>query len=214
MPDVDEVIAESIAAPKLTHKGHGKYVVEGSEELFNSKAEAEAFAARVVSEAEFANEHGDVVPEGVEIHDRTLIFNGSILEVPMNMMYLPDGDFNPMYDRAWFYGWGTTLGTDVADKRAKGYKPVTPEELQAAVDAGKAPEHYLSLLHQDGNMLVYGDAVLMRMPRVLWRQRLAEKQEAAMRRIKRTEEEQEAAKDRLGMRDPGVPLKNELTIRL
>jgi len=197
----------------LKHKGFGRYEVDGV--TYESK-EAALQARKLLLERDALEaEVGDVIPPGVKIHERVLEFRGSILEVPMNEVYLPDGSINPMYDRAWVYAWAAYNGTDIADKQAKGYEIVRYEELKEMVDNGKAPAHYLSLLRRDGDFLVYGDLILMRVPRVRWRQWQREKFERAMGAFKRTEQKNLDMADNMGVRlyDLGKGA-NELTIRL
>ena len=169
----------------LVHKGFGKYEVGGV--LYPNKKEALKAQAKLLADEEFANEYGDVMPEGVDIKvvDRSLVFRGSILEVPMNEVYLQDGSFNPMYDRAWYYAWASRTQRGVSAYQALGYRLFTVDELESMVDDGKAPAHYLSLLQRDGDNLAYEDLVLMRTPRPQWRQRKAEQARRLEMRTKR-----------------------------
>jgi len=198
----------------MTHKGFGKYAVTGTDQIFPSKKAAERYIEEQEAAAEFANEYGDIIPEGIEIRDRTLVYGGSLMRLPMNELYLPNGDHNPHYDRAWIWGWASHDGVDIAAKKAIGYYTVSEEELKEAVENGSVPEHYLSLLRPEGSLLTYGDAVLMRMPRVLWRQRQAEKEKRAVAFIKRQDDEARAAQDRLGMKPADVPITNEVSTGL
>ena len=206
----DEVVEQY----PLEHKGFGKYEVGGTGKTFPSKAEAEAYRQQLLEQATFEGDYGDIVPDGITIHDNSLVFRGSVLEVPMNELFLPDGSYNPMYDRAWYYGWGADTGTDISDKQAKGYHLFLWEELDQMVEQGTAPAHYRSLLQRKGDRLLYGDAVLMRIPRIRWRQLQQAKHEAAIRRIKRTDDAQREAADKIGMKPAGVNMRNELTIRM
>lgn len=203
-------------APKLemTHKGFGKYAVTGTDQIFPSKKAAERYIEEQEAAADFANEYGDIIPEGIEIHDRTLVYGGSLMRLPMNELYLPNGDHNPYYDRAWVWGWASDDGVDIAAKKAIGYRLVSEEDLKKDVADEKVPEHYLSLLRAEGTRLTYGDAVLMRMPRVMWRQRQAEKEQRAVAFIKKSDDEQRAAQDRLGMRPADLPITNEVSTGL
>lgn len=164
----------------LTHKGFGKYEVNGV--IHPNKELALQAQAQLVSHAEAEEVYGDIIPEGVDIKvtDRSLVYRGSLLEVPMNEVFLPTGEYNPMYDRAWTYAWAARTARGISAYRAVGYELFTYETLEAMVIEGTAPPHYLSLLQRDGEHLVYGDLVLMRTPRVRWRQRKAE-QEAKLR---------------------------------
>lgn len=196
----------------LKHKGFGKYEVDGV--TYASKKEALEARALLLERDALEDEIGDVVPEGIKIHDRVLEFRGSVMEVPMNEPYLPDGEINPMYDRAWVYAWAGYNGTDIADRQARGYHIVQYDDLKEMVDNGKAPVHYLSLLRRDGQYLVYGDLILMRVPRVLWRQRLREKYERAMGTFKKLEKEQRENQAALNMPTVSTGQPNELVIKL
>ena len=171
----------------LIHKGFGRYEVNG---VVHANKEA-ALKAQAELNAQLAAEeiYGDIIPEGVTLRvtDHSLIFRGSLLEVPMNEVYTPDGGFNPMYDRAWYYAWAARNGRSISAYRVLGYGFVTYEELETMVMDGKAPAHYLSLLQRDGEHLVHGDLILMRCPRVQWRQRKAEEQAALVARSAKME---------------------------
>lgn len=216
MSDAENVVeAAPTAGPEkypLAHIGFGKYTVNG--ETYKSKKEALRAREALLKQEEEQDEFGDTIPEGIIIRDRTLEFRGSVMEVPMNEPYLPDGDRNPYYDRAWVYAWAAYNGTDIADKQARGYHIFSQEDLDEMVEGGKAPEHYLSLLRRDGKYLVYGDLILMRIPRVLWRQRQREKYERNLGAFKRVEKEQRDAADRLNIPVVESGVSNELTIRL
>lgn len=182
----------------LVHKGFGKYEVGGK--TYPNKKEALKAQAKLQADEEFANEYGDVMPEGVDIRviDRSLVFRGSVLEVPMNEIYLQDGTFNPMYDRAWYYAWAARNQRGVSAYQALGYKLFTIDELETMVDEGKAPPHYLSLLQRDGDNLVYEDLVLMRTPRMMWRQRKVEQAKQTEARIRRRSDDALHQGDHLG----------------
>lgn len=197
----------------LIHKGFGKYSVEGQgDKVFNTKAEAQGYVDDLLKVAAFENEFGDVVPEGVQINSRPLQFRRTMLELPMNEHYTPDGDPNPYYDRAWYWGWGRAQGDDIAKKQSRGWRVVSREELEQAVEDDSVPEHYRQLLMpvDTGTRMQYGDLVLMRQPRVLWRQQQAAKEEAARRRIYRTDEEQQKLFDDAGVRTANGPITNEI----
>lgn len=199
--------------PRAVHKGFGKYEFEG----VRYDSYDEAAAAIAAHDAAMALEAviGDLEPdEDIKVTDRTLVYRNSIMELPMNEPYLPDGSYSPHYDRTYLWAWSRLDGVSITAKRAQGYRLVSEEELKASIEAGITPEHYASLFHADGSMLTYGDSVLMRIPRVKWRQLQAEKEAAAMRAIKRTDEEQYAAADKLGMKVEPAPIKNEITTGL
>lgn len=192
------VVADGDKFP-LTHKGFGRYEMNGT--LYASKDEALAAQAKLLAQETAADLYGDVLPEGVDITvtDRSLVFRGSILEVPMNEVFLPDGDYNPMYDRAWYYAWAARRARSISAYEALGYKKFTYQELEAMVEEGKAPAHYLSLLQRDGDYLVHGDLLLMRTPRVYWRQRKAAQQAATEARVATSRQMAEASSDALGL---------------
>lgn len=169
----------------LNHLGFGRYEVDGAK--YPSKEAALRAQASLIARKEAEDSiYGDLIPEGFDfkVTDRSLVFRGSVLEVPMNEVYLPDGDFNPMYDRMYFYAWAARRARSISSYEAVGYKKFLYSELEAMVEEGAAPAHYLSLLQRDGDFLVYGDLLLMRTPRVLWRQR----KEAQAKRAKALQE--------------------------
>lgn len=190
----------------LTHKGFGKYEVGGV--TYQNKKEALKAQAKLIADEEFSNEYGDIMPSGVDIKviDRSLVFRGSVLEVPMNEVYLEDGTFNPMYDRSWYYAWAARNQRGVSAYQALGYRLFVIEELEAMVRDGKAPPHYLSLLQRDGDNLVYEDLVLMRTPRPQWRQRKAEQARQTEARIKRRSDDALHQGDHLGFAREDVSL--------
>lgn len=210
-PEVPETL--TIAKYKLTHKGFGKYAVEGTGKTLPSLHEAKQFVADLLKAEAFTDQFGDIVPEGIEIRERTLEIRGSLTELPMNEVYLEDGSVNPYYDRAWVWGWGRATGNDIASKQAKGYRLVSRDELESEVKDGKVPDHYLSLLMpiEHGTRLLYGDLALMRQPRILWRQQRAAEEARATSRIKVTEEQNHAALDQAGVKNLSGPISNEVS---
>jgi len=119
-------------------------------------------------------------------NDRVVKYNGTLLDLPMNFPYLPDGKtLNPYYDRRWHWGWAAHRNpSDVADKRERGFTFVDRETLEAGVANEEIPDHYKHVLREEGSYLVYGDLILMRQPRVLYRQLQAQKDETALRAVK------------------------------
>jgi hypothetical protein len=196
------------------HKGFGRYEVDG--QLFQSKAEAERYVAAQKAQAEEDLEIGDIVPEGfdMKIYETSPYYRGSPMELAMNEVYTPNGGHNRFYDREWIWAWAAHRGTDIADKRAKGYQLVTLPELEKGIKEDRYPEHILSLVREEGSYLVYGDSVLMRMPRVLWRQRKREQLERNMRFFKDLDTKQRAQFDNAGVGIGKQPMTNELQIRL
>lgn len=199
--EVLEVTESTIAEEQfpLTHKGFGRYEVGGT--TYPNKEEALTAQAKLLSNAEFENEYGDILPEGYDfkVVDHSLVFRGSLLEVPMNEVYLHDGSFNPMYDRAWYYAWAARSRSSISAYQAIGYTLFTIDELEALVDAGKAPAHYLSLLQREGENLVYEDLILMRTPRAMWRQRKQREAAASERRANRSFQSQMDDFGRVGL---------------
>ena len=208
---------EEFGGYTLVHKGYGMYVIEGVvNKEFNSREEAVSHIADLEAVSAYEKEFGDLVPEGVEINHRTLMYSGTLIELPMNQRYLPEGAHSPYYDRAWVWGWGRATGTDIPMKEAKGYRCVTREELEEAVEEGKVPEHYRSLLMptEHGKRMLFGDLALMRCPRILWRQRKAEKEKAALRKVQKVDEQNEAAFDKAGVKNVSGPIQNEVSTGL
>jgi len=200
---------------KPKHVGFGRYEVDG--QRFESKDDAYAYIEAKRVEAEDEEQFGDVIPEGYDmsILDRPYIYRGSMMELPMNERYAPDGSFNKYYDREWHWGWGAFVGTDISDKQAKGYKTVDIETLEKLVKDDKVPSHVLSMVRAEGTMLVYGDSILMRMPRVIRRQRMRENFERNMRRMKALDQKQRQAFEEagVGLSEREEAGKNELDIR-
>jgi hypothetical protein len=200
----------------LNHKGHGKYTIEGQKKEFLSRQDAVNFIGDLVENRRYEEQFGDVLPEGFEMRHRTLMYGGTLLELPMNFHYLPDGAHSPYYDRAYVWGWGRVTGSDIADKQARGFRLVTREDLEAAVEDGSVPDHYLSFLMSvdHGARMVYSDLALMRQPRVLWRQQHAKEDEQVFRRLKMQDEANHEVFDRAGVSTASNPVKNEVTTGL
>jgi hypothetical protein len=204
--------SEQVDGFNLVHKGHGKYSVEGHSKEFSSREDALSYIRDLKSTEAFQNRYGDIVPDGVDIHAHNLEYRGTLIELPMNEMFLPDGTHSPYYDRAWVWGWARAAGHDVSMRQARGWRLVPRDELEAGVEAGTIPDHYRALLMSvdHGNRMQYGDLILMRVPRVLWRQQQAEKEKAVFARIRRTDEQQHALFEEAGVRHTSTPISNEL----
>lgn len=213
-PTTEETAVEQYP---LKHVGNGRYRIVGDRDdtLYANKEEAQAARLHLIEQDELEEDFGDILPPGIKIRDRSLQFRGSMLEVPMNEPYLPNGDRNPMYDRAWVYGWAAFNGTSIADHQSNGYEIVRHSDIKKLVEDGKCPEHYLSLLRREGEYLHYGDLVLMKIPRIYWREQQAEKRNKAMEQFKKIQEKNNAQADRANIPvvDAGHRA-NEVTIRL
>lgn len=196
------------------HKGFGRYEVDG--QTFQNKAEAERYVAAQKAQAELEQEVGDLIPEGfdMKIHENTMVYRGSLMELPMNEVYAPNGDYNRFYDREWYWAWAAHNGTDISDKRAKGYQLVSLTDIEKGVKDGRYPEHVLSMVREEGSYLVYGDSVLMRMPRALRRRWLEQKKERNLRFFKDLDAKQRAQFEDAGVGVGKLPVTNELQIRL
>lgn len=201
-------------SPKPVHKGFGRYEVDG--QLFQSKAEAERYVAAQNAQAELEKEVGDVLPEGfnMRIYETTSQYRNSLMELPMNEVYTPTGEYNRFYDREWIWAWAAHNGTDISDKRAKGYQLVSLPMIEQGVKEDRIPEHVLSLVREEGSYLVYGDSVLVRMPRALWRQRQKEKLDRNLKFFKDLDAKQQAQFNQAGVGIGKQPVSNELQIRL
>jgi hypothetical protein len=212
-PETSVPETETVNGFTLIHKGHGKYGIEGQTKEFPSRTEALGYIADLEAAKQYEEQFGDLLPEGFEVRHRTLIYRDNPLELPMNEQYLPDGGHSPYYDRTWYWGWGRVSGPDIAQKQAKGYRLVTREELEEAVEEGKVPDHYLNLLMsvELGARVVYADLALMRIPRVLWRQHQAAKEKAAVQRIERQDASNHEAFDRAGVKNISGPIQNEVS---
>lgn len=197
------------------HVGFGRYEVDG--QRFESKDDALTYIERKKAEAEDEAEFGPVLPEGYDmaITEKPFVYRNSLMELAMNERYAPDGSFNKYYDREWLWGWAAENGTDISDKQAKGYRLVDLDTLNKLVKEDKVPRHVLSMVRQEGSYLVYGDSVLMRMPRVLWRQRQAEKYESVLKRMKNLDKKQKAyfKEHGVGITGRDDSGENELNIR-
>lgn len=203
---VKETVTEPTPANDYTpkHKGGGSYEVAGK--LIKGKEKAEEYARdlRRADERLNAPDLSDVMPPGwnARARDRAIQFRNNLRELPMNETHMPDGSINPMYDRAYRYVWASYSDVqDVPDKQSRGYELVSREELEKMVNDGKCPEHYLNLLREEGSYLVYADDVLMRQPRVLYRQMIAERERLAMAHVRRQEEQ-----GREQLANAGVPV--------
>lgn len=169
----------------VRHHHKGKWKMDGDETLYANKDEAfKAAAAREVSE-QIEAESGDVIPEGYEnfrLRTNHLV-RGSVMELPMNERYDASGGLNPLYDREFVWAWAYQDRQDIALHRAKGYRPVEPKEFKQAVKDGVVPEFISDLVYEEGSFVVYGDVVLMRCPRFIWRQRQKESLEENQKRM-------------------------------
>ncbi len=200
---------------ELKHVGFGRYEVDGQK--FKNKADAENYISKKKAEQEFHNEFGDVIPEGYEmaITEKVYEYRGSLMEVPMNEMYTPkDGEYSPYYDREWVWGWAAHSGTSISSWKSTGWKLVTLKELEDLVKANRAPAHMLNLVREEGSYLVYGDSVLMRKPRALWRQQKQEKATRSLKRVQSRHKQDQAFFENAGVSIDRLPVKNELTIKL
>ena len=204
-------MAKTDARYPLTHKGFGRYELNGT--LYPTKADAEAARAQLLANEEQDSLIGDLPVEGMVIRDRNLEFRGSVMEVPMNEPYLTTGELNPMYDRQWYYGWARMGGSSIARYQSRGYRPVRLEELEEMVEAGKAPAHYLSALQRQDSFLTYGDAVLMRIPRIAWRQQKEADRQRALKTFQRVQSEQDANAANIGLQPAKAPIENEVIVR-
>ena len=201
----------------LIHKGHGRYGIEGhANKEFPDRKAALGYISDLAAVAQVEEQFGDTLPAGIEINPRTVVYRGTLIELPMNEQYLPDGAHSPYYDRAWFWGWGRADSSDVAQKQALGYRIVTRDDLEAEVEEGRVPDHYRTLLLavEHGTRMQYGDLVLMRIPRVLWRQYHAAQDKAALQRITRQDEANHEVFDRAGVKNVSGPISNEVSTGL
>lgn len=166
---------ELIKKYNVRHHYRGTWKMDGDDTIYQNKSEAlKAAAAREVAE-QVEDEVGDVIPKGYERYDLTenRLVRGSIMELPMNEPYTAEGTHNPSYDREWVYAWAYQDRSDIASYRAKGFHPVEPKEFRASVKEGRIPQYVGDLVYEEGSFMAYGDSVLMRAPRFLWRQQKA-----------------------------------------
>lgn len=219
MADAKDKVETSAPAPTPEtkgpkHVGHGRYEYQGR--TFKDKVSAEAYERTYLTTQAFEDEHGDRLPEGYDltVHDRVYEYRGSLMELAMNERYTPIGDFNPYYDREWYYAWAAYNGTDISDKRSKGYQLMSIEALEKGVSEDRFPPHLQSMVRAEGTYLVYGDNVLMRMPRVIRRQQQEAKRARVLSRMKALDDAQRGFFDNAGVGIKESPVKNELEIRL
>lgn len=167
----------------VRHLGHGKWVMDGDATVYPNKGEV--FKAAAVREANEAieDELGDIRPKGYEHYSvtETRLVRNSALELPMNERYDLGGNINPYYDREWVYAWAYKDRAELARQRANGYIPVDPKDFRRDVKDGKIPDFVGDLVYEEGSFMAYGDVVLVRMPRFLRRQRIAEAEARAKR---------------------------------
>lgn len=171
----------------VTHIGFGKYQIVGTDIVVEGKKNALARLEELKAAAAAADEISDLIPEGVKIHEHNLIYRNSLMEVPMNEPYLPDGSISPYYDREWYWSWAADRQVSLGRARANRNELVTYKQIEEMVEAGKIPAHYLSVLYDHGTYVTYGDSVLVRKPRVLWRQQQREQWEYNRKAFERTE---------------------------
>lgn len=194
--DTTETAAPATPDYSVQHVGGGMFEVAGKRIKGKGKAEEYAANLRRADDQLAEPDLSDLIPPEWDavIRERTLKFRNNIQELPMNETHLPDGTLNPMYDRMYRYVWAAySAKQDVPDKQARGYELVSRKQLEQMVKDNKCPEHYLNLLREEGRYLVYADDVLMRQPRVLYRQMIAEREArvpAAMRQLEREGKEQ------------------------
>lgn len=201
-------------ALEMKHVGFGKYEVDGQK--FESKVAAQRYVDSQLAQADLEGEIGDKLPEGydMKVHDQAHVYRGSLMELAMNEPFAPDGSFNKYYDREWVWAWAAMSSTDISDKRAKGYELVTLEMLEKGIKADKYPSHVLSLVREEGSYLVYGDNVLIRMPRVLWRQQREAKRQRDLKNFKNLDAQHRSQFDNAGVGIGKTPITNELQIKL
>lgn len=203
--------------PEVKHVGGGYYDVNGKR--IQGKAKAEEYAAnlRKAEETLAAPDLSDVLPPEFDIkrvRERIVTFRDNLRELPMNETHLPDGSINPMYDRMYYYAWASySAKSSVADRLAKGYELVGEDDLEQLIKDGKCPDLYRHMLRAEGRYLVYGDDILIRMPRVLHRQLKAEKDRRALEVHRRVEERNQESFEQAGMKPAKSPVQNELQIR-
>jgi len=206
---------ETETTPQPKHVGFGRYDYDG--QRFESKETVQAYIEQKRVEQEDDEEFGPILPEGYDmsIVERPFVYRNSLMELAMNERYAPDGSVNKYYDREWYWGWAADISTDISDKQAKGYRLVGLTDIEAGVKADKIPSHVLSMVREEGSYLVYGDSVLMRMPRVIKRQRDREKYDLVLRRMRSLDSQQKNAFKQagVGIKDEADSGSNELNIR-
>ena len=192
----------------LQHDGGGWYTVAGQRIRGKEKAQQYLASLAQITEQLDAPDLSDIVPENYKIRDNTYIFRGNRLELPMNETHFLDGSLNPMYDREWYWGW-VAYGRDnspnrssgVPDRLSNGWELVDYETFDTLINEGRVPEHLRHMLRAEGRYLVYSDLVIMRIPRYLRRQQLAEKEKRLWGRFR---EQEQDTKDELA--NAGVPV--------
>lgn len=169
----------------VRHKSHGRWIMDGDETLYANKVEAYKAAAMRQAEEEMEDELGDVRPKGYENYTSTStrLVRGSAMELPMNEKFTADGQINPFYDREWLYAWAYKDRADLARQRASGYIPLDPKEFKKDVKDGVIPDFVGDLVYEEGSFMAYGDTVLVRKPRFLWRQQREEAERNSRRHM-------------------------------
>lgn len=169
----------------IKHHSRGTYRMKDDDTSYPDKdAAIRAAHLRELEEVE-DDVLGDKIPAGYEnynIKDHRLI-RESVMELPMNERYLADGSINPLYDREWVYAWAYRDRQDIATARSRGYIPVTPEDWKDSIKEGKVPQYVGDLVYEEGSFMHYGDSVLLRAPRFLWRQRREAQQQSASKSL-------------------------------
>lgn len=180
-------VTETKEPEPIVHNGFGKYQIVGTDIIVDGKKAAYAKLEELRAAAEHADEVSDLVPEGITINEHNLIYRNSLMEVPMNEPYLPDGTLSPYYDREWYWSWAADRQVSLGRARANRNELVTFKQIEKMVNDGKMPAHYLSVLFDHGTYVTYGDSVLVRKPRVIWRQQQREQFEYNRKSFERTE---------------------------
>lgn len=159
--------------------GRGKWTLGDTGLVYPNKTEVLKAAAALEVEDTIDDDLKDVIPKGYEperfrMRDRSVI-RGSVMELPMNEQYTPDGEKNPHYDREFVWAWGYLERQALATSRSRGYEPVTVKEFKESVKQGRIPAALESLVYDEGDRMVHGDSVLLRCPRYIWRQQRMDK---------------------------------------
>lgn len=179
-----------------------KYIVGDKE--FTDKNLADQYQAKLDALNAQVDEQIALAPdkhEFIQMRERMVLFRNNLREMPMNETHMPDGSLNPMYDRNYYYAWGSIRAGSIGDMRAFGYQLVSMDDLKELINLGKCPDFYLNILREEGSYLVFGEDILMRIPRVVREETvIAPKRQRALERIQKVQDKSQETLTNAGAR--------------
>ena len=151
----------------MFHEGHGHYRV--GNKVFSSEGEAQIYIDDLMRAEEVQDRIGTRLPPGYTDLDRSLLYNGTVLNLPMNHPYLPDGRYSPYYDV--YFAWGlfayTTTPSDIPTMQSMGWEIVGEDEFKQLLKDDQIPAMFNSAFKPLGMYMVNGDLALMKIARAI-----------------------------------------------